>query len=115
MLRLNIEDIDLAGRRAVIVSKGGDTDVLHYASGTARPLPKVIDGRTSGPLFLSERPPAPSRTPALDDLDPTTGRARLNDPAAAEIYTKASGGAPSTTFGTPRSRTWPRRECRPSC
>ena len=93
VLRLNIEDLDLAARRATTVRKGGDIDVLHYASGTARLLPKVIDGRKSGPLFLSERPPAPSRTAALDDLDPTTGRARLSYRRAAEIFTAATGGA----------------------
>ena len=93
VLRLNVEDLDLAARRATTVRKGGDTDVLHYASGTARLLPKVIDGRTRGPLFLSERPPAPTRSPALDDLDPTTGRARLSYRRAAEIFTEMSGGA----------------------
>lgn len=93
VLNLNVEDIDLIGRRAATVRKGGDTDVLHYASGTARLLPKVIAGRTRGPLFLTERPPAPSRAPALDDLDKTTGRARLSYRRAAEIFTEASGGA----------------------
>lgn len=93
VLRLNIEDLDLTARRAITIRKGGDTDVLHYASGTARLLPKVINGRTSGPLFLSERPPVPSRTAALDDIDPTTGRARLSYRRAAEIFTSASGGA----------------------
>lgn len=92
VLRLNVEDLDLAGRRAITVRKGGDTDVLHYATGSARLLPKVIDGRTRGPLFLTERPPAASRTLALDDLDPTTGRARLSYRRAAEIFRAASGG-----------------------
>ncbi len=93
VLRLNIEDLDLAARRATTVRKGGHADVLHYASGTARLLPKVIGGRVSGPLFLSERPPAPSRSGALRDLDPTTGHARLSYRRAAEIFTAASGGA----------------------
>jgi len=92
VLRLNIEDLDLAGRRAVTIRKGGDTDVLHYATGSARLLPKVIDGRTRGPLFLTERPAAASRTLALDDLDPMTGRARLSYRRAAEIFRAASGG-----------------------
>lgn len=92
-LHLNIEDLDLAARRATVVSKGGDTDVLHFASGTARLLPKVIDGRTRGPLFLSERPPAASRAVALSDLDPSTGRARMSYRRAAEVFTAASSGA----------------------
>lgn len=93
VLNLNVEDVDLAARRAVIRSKGGNTDVIHFASGTARLLPKVIAGRTTGPLFLTERPPVPSRTVAMSDLDPTTGRARLSYRRAAEIFTEASHGA----------------------
>jgi integrase len=45
------------------------------------------------PLFLTQRPPAPSRAVALTDLDPTTGRARLSYRRAAEIFTEASDGA----------------------
>lgn len=93
VLQLNVEDVDLAARRAVIVSKGGDTDVLHFASGTARLLPKVVAGRTRGPLFLTTRPPAPSRTVAMTDLDPGTGHTRLSYRRAAEIFTSASGGS----------------------
>ncbi len=93
VLNLNVEDIDLEARRARITSKGGNTDVIHFATGTARLLPKVIAGRTRGPLFLTERPHTPSRAPALTDLDPDTGRARLSYRRAAEIFTAASGGA----------------------
>jgi site-specific recombinase XerD len=93
VLSLNIEDLDLTGRRATTLSKGGNTDVIHWASGAARLLPKVVDGRTRGPLLLSERPPAPSRTPALTDLDPISGRARLSYRRAAEVFTAASEGA----------------------
>jgi len=93
VLLLNVEDLDLAARRAVTVRKGGDIDVLHYASGTARLLPKIIDGRSKGPLFLAERAPSPSRAPALPDTDLSTGRARLSYRRAAEIFTQASGGA----------------------
>lgn len=96
VLRLNVDDVDLAARRAIITSKGGDADVIHFVSGTARLLPKVIASRTRGPLFLTERPPALSRTVALSDLDPRTGRARLSYRRAAEIFTEASGGATSS-------------------
>lgn len=93
VLRLDITDIDLAGRRATTVRKGGDTDVLHYASGTARLLPKVINGRIRGPLFLAAGSATASRVPALADLDPTTGQARLSYRRAAEVFKEASGGA----------------------
>jgi len=93
VLGLNIEDLDLSARRAVTTRKGGDIDVLHYATGTARLLPKVIDGRNTGPLFLAQRAPSPSRAPALPDTDPATGRSRLSYRRAAELFTEASGGA----------------------
>lgn len=93
ILRVNVEDIDLPARQIRLRSKGGDTDVLHFASGTARLLPKVIAGRTRGPLFLADRPPAPTRAVAMTDTDPTTGHARLSYRRAAEVFTKASGGA----------------------
>jgi integrase len=93
VLSLNVEDLDLADRRAATISKGGNTDVIHWATGTARLLPKVIEGRTKGPVFLAERAPSPSRAPALTDLDPTTGRARLSYRRAAEIFSQASDGS----------------------
>jgi len=93
VLHVNVEDLDLAARRATTIRKGGDTDVLHYATGTVRLLPRVIDGRSKGPLFLAERLPSPSRAPALPDTDPSTGRSRLSYRRAAEIFTQASGGA----------------------
>ena len=93
VLRLNVEDLDPARKRATTVRKGGDVDVIHWQTGTARLLPRVISGRARGPLFLADRPPAPSRAPAALDLDETTGRARLSYRRAAEIFTAASGGA----------------------
>jgi integrase len=76
ILALDIDDLDLPGRRAKITSKGGDTEWIHWASGTARLLPRLIRGREHGPVFLAHRQPGPSRHPARD-LCPHTGRARL--------------------------------------
>ena len=44
---------------------------------TAHLLPRLIDGRTSGPLFLSSHKPGPHRLATTDarDIDPETGRA----------------------------------------
>lgn len=63
VLGLNNEDLDLSARRAVTTSKGGHIDVLHYATGTARLLPKIIDGRSKGPVFLAERTATPAMPP----------------------------------------------------
>jgi integrase len=93
VLRLNIEDLDIPGKRATTVRKGGDSDVIFWQTGTARLLPWVIDDRRVGPLFLSERPPTQTRVPAGGDFDPATGHARLSYRRAAEVFTGASGGA----------------------
>ena len=47
---------------------------------------------SAGPLFLADIAPAPARQPALADLDPTSGRARLPYRRAAEVFKVASGG-----------------------
>lgn len=92
VLNLNIEDIDLDAKRAVTVRKGGDRDVLHFQTGAARLLPRLIYGRTRGPVFLSDRATAPGRAVAAGDRCPTSGRTRLSYRRAAEIFAEASGG-----------------------
>jgi integrase/recombinase XerC/integrase/recombinase XerD len=46
----------------------------------------------TGPVFLADRTPTPARAPAVSDIDPETGRARLSYRRAAEIFKAASGG-----------------------
>lgn len=91
ILGLNVEDLDLARKRATIVRKGGATDVVHWQTGTARLLPYVIDGRASGPLFLSSRPAAADRAVASLDQDPESGLPRLSYRRAAETFKEVSG------------------------
>jgi hypothetical protein len=88
----NIEDLDLDNKRVRVRSKGGDTDWLHFQTGSARLLPRVIGGRTRGPLFLADRAPVPARAPATFDRCPETGRARLSYRRAAALFRQASGG-----------------------
>lgn len=92
VLSLNVEDVDLANKRAVVVSKGGAVELLHFQSGSARLLPRLIADRARGPLFVADRRPGPGQTPAAVDLCPSTGRARLSYRRAAELFEKASGG-----------------------
>jgi integrase len=92
VLSLNVEDIDLANKRARVVSKGGDTDWLHFQAGSARLLPRLIGGRTRGPLFLADRRPVPARAPAGVDLCPETGRGRLSYERAEALFKRATGG-----------------------
>ncbi len=92
VLSLNVEDVDIANKRAVVISKGGDREVLHFQTGSARLLPRLIGGRRRGPLFLADRPPVPSRAPATEDICPETGRARLSYRRAEELFVAATRG-----------------------
>ncbi len=92
VLSLNVEDVDVANKRAVVISKGGDRELLHFQTGSARLLPRLIGARRRGPLFLADRPPVPSRAPATADLCPETGRARLSYRRAEELFVAATRG-----------------------
>ena len=91
-LSINVEDLDLDNKRVRVRSKGGDTDWLHFQTGSARLLPRLIGGRTRGPLFLADRAPVPARAPASVDRCPETGRARLSYRRAEALFRGASGG-----------------------
>ncbi len=90
VLSLNVEDLDLVSHRAKVVRKGGAQDVIVWQTGTARLLPKLLKGRTSGPLFVTERRARVQL--AASDLD-AEGHARLSYDQASQIFKKASGGA----------------------
>jgi integrase len=90
VLALDVEDLDLANRRAKVRRKGGAIDVIVWQSGTVRLLPRLLKGRKSGPVFVTERK-ARVQLPAAD-LDPS-GRARLSYQQAAALFSEASGGA----------------------
>ena len=90
ILALNVEDLDLANKRARVRSKGGDTEFVYFQSGAARLLPRLLAGRRQGPVFLSTAA-AHAGTPALDTC-PATGRARLSYRRAAALFSEHTGG-----------------------
>ena len=90
VLALNVEDLDLPNRQARVRRKGGAVDVIVWQTGTARLLPRLLKGRTAGPVFVTRRK-ARVQLPAAD-LDPS-GRARLSYQQAAALFSQASGGA----------------------
>ncbi|MFF1568858.1 hypothetical protein ACFVY1_36265 [Streptomyces sp. NPDC058293] len=65
VLCLNVEDLHPADKRGTITAKGGATEWIHWQSGTAQLLPRLIARRTRGQLFLTDRK-APAGTPTLD-------------------------------------------------
>ena len=92
LLALDLADLDLANRRALVIGKGGRAERVGWETRTARLLPRLLRGRTRGPVFLAAIAPAPARQPALADLDPDSGRARLSYRRAAELFSATSGG-----------------------
>jgi integrase len=88
ILGLDVPDLDLPSKRGRVVSKGGTTDWVHWQTGTAMLLPRLLAGRREGPVFLTTRKPA--RAVASGDLCPVTGRARLSYRRAAESFELAT-------------------------
>jgi integrase len=99
ILALDVEQLDLANRRAPVRSKGGQTEWVHWGTGTAHLLPRLLrlpDGtsRTSGPLFLANRKPTPARQPPPRDICPHTGRPRLGYDRARALLHAHTGWRP---------------------
>ena len=90
ILALNVEDLDLARKRAVIIGKGGHKEYVYWASGVARLLSRYLAGRRRGPLFLTHR--KPNVIPARSDECPQTGRGRLSYERASTLFKQATGG-----------------------
>ncbi len=90
VLSADVGDLDLDNKRLRVRRKGGDADWLHFQSGSARLLPRLIGDRRTGPIFLAERRPSPARTPAAGDLCPVTGRGRLSYERAEYLFKQGS-------------------------
>lgn len=88
VLGLDVPDLDLLSKRGRVISKGGSTDWVHWQTGTALLLPRMLAGRREGPVFLTRRRVA--RPVAGGDLCPVTGRARLSYRRAAESFELAT-------------------------
>ena len=90
ILALNIEDMDLPRKRAVIIGKGGHREYVFWASGAARLLSRYLAGRRRGPLFLTHR--RPNVILARGDECPHTGRGRLSYERASTLFKQATSG-----------------------
>jgi integrase/recombinase XerD len=74
--------------------KAGDIEWVYYQTGSALLLPRLLGGRTRGPVFLADRLPIRA-VPGLD-LCPVTGRARLSYRRAAELFAQATAPLAAT-------------------
>ncbi|MFG3043337.1 hypothetical protein ACGFZR_00175 [Streptomyces sp. NPDC048241] len=84
VLALDIGHLDLPRRR----TRRGARVGLSWGPGTARLLPLLLAGRTTGPVFVTARR-APATAPPADRC-PVTGRGRLSYRRAAELFTAAT-------------------------
>jgi integrase len=92
ILDVNIEELDLAGRRCPVKAKGAQPKVrrrgaarsdfvletVFWDAGTARLLPRLLKGRTRGPVFVTHRRPGPGKVLSARDVCPDTALARLS-------------------------------------
>jgi len=115
-LGLNVDDLDLDDKTATVVGKGGRPRQVNWYTHTAHLLPRLIDSRSNGPLFLAER--RPLRPVASLDLD-----AHTDQPASPTGEQPRSSppppDGPSTSCATPASENSPdtaapSRSCRRS-
>jgi len=53
LLALDVKGLDLANRRARVHSKGGAVEWVFWQTGSAQLLPRLLVGRTTGPVFLA--------------------------------------------------------------
>ena len=87
VLAVNVEDLDLARKRAVITGKGGHKEYVFWASGAARLLSRYLAGRRRGPVFLTHLGEKGASTILLQ------AKSRHQDPRTLAIYTKPGSQA----------------------
>ncbi|WP_433634695.1 hypothetical protein [Nocardia sp. CA-120079] len=63
---------------------------MYWDAGTARLLPRLIKGRTRGPVFVTHRRPGPGKYLADRDMCPDTGLARLSNDQARDLLDAAT-------------------------
>lgn len=75
-------------------------ETVFWDAGTARLLPRLIKGRTRGPVFVTHRRPGPGKVLSSRDVCPDTGLVRLSYGQARSLLDAhtAVGGAPGTRW-----------------
>lgn len=110
ILGVNIEELDLAGRRTRVKAKGARPrtrrrgapreefvlEPVFWDAGTARLLPRLIKGRTRGPVFVTHRRPGPGKVLSPRGVCPDAGLVRLSYGQARALLDAhtAVGGVP---------------------
>jgi integrase len=95
VLRLNVQDLDMAGRRAQVTRKGSARDWITWTASTSFLLPRMLQGRKTGPLFVTSRKACTEVS--LADMDPG-GHGRLSARQAQATFRKATEGFPGGPY-----------------
>jgi integrase/recombinase XerD len=104
VLCLNVEDLYPQDKRGKATAKGGATEWIHWQSGTAQLLPRLIGRRTRGLLFLTDRK-APAGTPTSTCARRPAGPGSPTD--GPKRSSRRTPGCSPTRSPHPRtSRTW---------
>jgi integrase/recombinase XerC/integrase/recombinase XerD len=90
VLRLDVAELDMPNRKSKVRRKAGAVDVITWRTATARLLPRLLKGRRTGPVFLTDRRARVELPPC--DIDPASGRARLSYRQAEAVFSELSGG-----------------------
>ena len=104
LLALDVSDLDPTARRVRRKGSPRQADRIGWGERSAELLPLLTVGRATGPLFLTQRRAA-GRVAAADTC-PYTGRARLSQRRAAELFRSA------TRQFDPRGEGWNLRDLR---
>ncbi|HEV2068937.1 MAG TPA: hypothetical protein VGR26_03995 [Acidimicrobiales bacterium] len=67
---LDVGDIDVANKRAMVMGKGGNAEPIGWETATAWLLPRYLAGRSDGPVFLLSMAPVPPRLPTAPTPSP---------------------------------------------
>ena len=83
VLGIDVQDLDLGRKRAVVTGKGGHRESIVWDAGTARLFPRYLAGRKRGPVFVTKGRPnvVPAELDRADD-----GRARLSYQRAWAVF-----------------------------
>ena len=111
ILGVNIEDLDLAGRRCPVKAKGARPrtrrrgqaredfvlEPVYWDAGTARLLPRLLKGRTRGPVFVTHAARVRARSSACATFARTLGSpgCRTGRPAPCWTSTPPSAERPA--------------------
>ena len=107
ILALNVEDLDLPRRRAVVIGKGGRAELVGWETKTARLLPRHIRHPSAGRFSSPTSPPRRHVNPRSPTSTPTPAAPACPTAAPRSSSQRPRAAGRSTSCATPGSPTSP--------